>query len=377
MSLRHVYAVTLKEIRHILRDKATFILVVFTPTFLLLLLAYAVTADISHVPISVLDMDHSPTSRAFIEQIALGDDLELISQVNSINAIEDQLLKGVIKAAVILSPSFERDLYTMRGARMQILVDGTEPQSGGFAVEKIAYRAEEFISKLLVRQLATQGIAIDRLLPIDVRTQTWYNPNLKASVDIIPGLLSIVLALPGMSVALTLAREREHGTLEQLMASPIGKAELLIGKMIPYILSGLINIPLTTAIALYWFDVPFNGNFGLFILLSGVFFFAILSMGVLIGVFIHSQAAALALSLLLVLFPGFFLTGIFFPIAAMPPIVRMEAMALPGTHYAIITRASFVTGAGIDVLWMYGMALLLMGTVFTGIAAYSFKKQLA
>jgi ABC-2 type transport system permease protein len=377
MSLRHVYAVTLKEIRHILRDKATFILVVFTPTFLLLLLAYAVTADISHVPISVLDMDHSPTSRAFIEQIALGDDLELISQVNSINAIEDQLLKGVIKAAVILSPSFERDLYTMRGAGMQILVDGTEPQSGGFAVEKIAYRAEEFISKLLVRQLATQGIAIDRLLPIDVRTQTWYNPNLKASVDIIPGLLSIVLALPGMSVALTLAREREHGTLEQLMASPIGKAELLIGKMIPYILSGLINIPLTTAIALYWFDVPFNGNFGLFILLSGVFFFAILSMGVLIGVFIHSQAAALALSLLLVLFPGFFLTGIFFPIAAMPPIVRMEAMALPGTHYAIITRASFVTGAGIDVLWMYGLALLLMGICFTGIAAYSFKKQLA
>ncbi|MCK4725764.1 MAG: ABC transporter permease, partial [Anaerolineales bacterium] len=290
---------------------------------------------------------------------------------------EDQLLKGVIKAAVILSPSFERDLYAMRGAGMQILVDGTEPQSGGFAVEKIAYRAEEFIGKLLVRQLATQGIAIDRLLPIDVRTQTWYNPNLKASVDIIPGLLSIVLALPGMSVALTLAREREHGTLEQLMASPIGKAELLLGKMIPYILSGLINIPFTTAIALYWFDVPFNGNFWLFVLLSSIFFFAILSMGVLIGVFIHSQAAALALSLLLVLFPGFFLTGIFFPIAAMPPIVRMEAMALPGTHYAIITRASFVTGAGIDVLWVYGMALLLMGTVFTGIAAYSFKKQLA
>ena len=377
MSLRHVYAVTLKEIRHILRDKATFALVVFTPTFLLLLLAYAVTADISHVPISVLDMDHSPTSRAFIEQIALGDDLELISQVNSINAIEDQLLKGDIKAAVILSPSFERNLYAMRGAGMQILVDGTEPQSGGVAVEKIAYRAEEFISKLLVRQLATQGIAIDRLLPIDVRTQTWYNPNLKASVDIIPGLLSIVLALPGMSVALTLAREREHGTLEQLMASPIGKAELLLGKMIPYILSGLINIPFTTAIALYWFDVPFNGNFGLFVLLSSVFFFAILSMGVLIGVFIHSQAAALALSLLLVLFPGFFLTGIFFPIAAMPPIVRMEAMALPGTHYAIIARASFVTGAGIDVLWMYGLALLLMGICFTGIAAYSFKKKLA
>lgn len=377
MSLRHVYAVTLKEIRHILRDKATFFLVVFTPTLLLLLLAYAVTADITHVPISVLDMDHSPTSRAFIEQITLGDDLELISHVNNIKAIEDQLLKGSIKAAVILSPSFERGLYAMRGAGVQILVDGTEPQSGGFAVDKIALRSDEFISKLLVNQFAAQGMNIENLLPIDVRTQTWYNPNLKASVDIIPGLLSIVLALPGMSVALTLAREREHGTLEQLMASPVGKSELLLGKMIPYILSGLINIPLTTAIALYWFGVPFNGNFGLFVLLSSIFFFANLSMGVLIGVFIHSQAAALALSLLLVLFPGFFLTGIFFPIAAMPPIVRMEALALPGTHYAIITRASFVTGAGIDVLWLYGMALLLMGIAFTGIAAYSFKKKLA
>lgn len=377
MSLRHVYAVTLKEIRHILRDKATFFLVVFTPTLLLLLLAYAVTADITHVPISVLDMDHSPTSRAFIEQITLGDDLELISHVNNIKAIEDQLLKGSIKAAVILSPSFERGLYAMRGAGVQILVDGTEPQSGGFAVDKIALRSDEFISKLLVNQFAAQGMNIENLLPIDVRTQTWYNPNLKASVDIIPGLLSIVLALPGMSVALTLAREREHGTLEQLMASPVGKSELLLGKMIPYILSGLINIPLTTAIALYWFGVPFNGNFGLFVLLSSIFFFANLSMGVLIGVFIHSQAAALALSLLLVLFPGFFLTGIFFPIAAMPPIVRMEALALPGTHYAIITRASFVTGAGIDVLWLYGLALLLMGIAFTGIAAYSFKKKLA
>lgn len=377
MSLRHVYAVTLKEIRHILRDKATFFLVVFTPTLLLLLLAYAVTADITHVPISVLDMDHSPTSRAFIEQITLGDDLELISHVNNIKAIEDQLLKGSIKAAVILSPSFERGLYAMRGAGVQILVDGTEPQSGGFAVDKIALRSDEFISKLLVKQFAAQGMNIENLLPIDVRTQTWYNPNLKASVDIIPGLLSIVLALPGMSVALTLAREREHGTLEQLMASPVGKSELLLGKMIPYILSGLINIPLTTAIALYWFGVPFNGNFGLFVLLSSIFFFANLSMGVLIGVFIHSQAAALALSLLLVLFPGFFLTGIFFPIAAMPPIVRMEALALPGTHYAIITRASFVTGAGIDVLWLYGLALLLMGIAFTGIAAYSFKKKLA
>jgi ABC-2 type transport system permease protein len=377
VSLRHLKAVTLQEIRHIMRDRTTLVLVTLMPTFLLFVLAYAVTADIRHVPIAVLDQDRSATSRAFIQQITVGNDLDLHAQVAALDDVKNLLLQGAVKAAVVIPPGFERELVTLQDLPLQVLVDGTEPQSGGFAVEQISRRAESFATQRLAAQLQARGLSTESLQPIDLRVRVWYNPNLKASVDLVPGLLSIVIGLPGLSVALTLAREREHGTLEQLLATPVSRAELLVGKMLPYVFSGLANVVLTTAIALVWFRVPFNGDFLIYMLLSTAFLFAILSLGMIIGVFIRTQAAALALSMLVVFFPGFFLTGIFFPIASMPAIVRNEALALPGTHYAIITRASFITGAGLDVLWPYGLALLAMGVAYTGVAAVFFRKKLA
>jgi ABC-2 type transport system permease protein len=195
-------------------------------------------------------------------------------------------------------------------------------------------------------------------------------------VDIIPGLISMVLAFPSLSVALTMAHEREHGTLEQLMATPIGRSELLLGKIVPYLIIGQLNVVIIPAIAMLWFQVPFNGSFLVFFGLSAVFMFAVLSMGVLVGVFIRTQAAALALSFLVLFFPAFFLTGIFFPIASMPEIARLEAMALPGTHYAIITRGIFLPGVGIDILWPFGLMLMVLGIAFTGIAALFFRKRI-
>ena len=377
MSLRHLKAVTFQEIRHIMRDRTTLVLVTLMPVFLLFVLAYAVTADIQHVPIAVLDQDRSASSRAFIEQVAIGQDLDLHAQVQSPADIESLLLHSAVKAAIIIPPGFERDLVALRSLPLQVLVDGTEPESGGFAVQQISRRAEDFVTRAMSAQLQAHGLSVEALQPVEVQTRIWFNPNLKSSVALIPGLLSIVIGLPGMSVALTLAREREHGTLEQLLVTPVSRAELLVGKMTPYVVSGLANVVLTTAIAMVWFHVPFNGNFLIFMLLSTVFLFAILGMGMIIGVFIHTQAAALALSMLVIFFPGFFLTGIFFPTEAMPAIVRSEALVLPDTHYAIITRASFITGAGLDVLWPYGLALLVMSFAFTGIAAIFFRKKLA
>jgi ABC-2 type transport system permease protein len=376
MSLRHIWTVTLKELRHIWRDRTTFFLFAFTPALLLFILAYALTADIQHVPIALLDQDRSPTSRAYIQQVTVGEDLDLYAQVSSLSEIEDLLRHGRVKAAIVLPPTFEHDLLSLRGVSMQVLVDGTEPQSGGFAVDHIRRRSDDFTAKLLVNQLRARGISVETLYPLDLRIRTWYNPNLKASVDLVPGLISIVLAVPGLSVALTLARERERGTLEQLLVTPIRRAELLLGKMAPYVISGIFNVVLTTGLARAVFRIPFNGDFGLYLLLSLVFFFAVLSMGMIIGVFLRTQAAALALSFLVLFFPGFFMSGIFFPLTSMPPLVRMEAMGLPGTHFVVIIRGLFITGVGLDVLWPYGLVLLIMGVVFTGIAALFFKKKL-
>jgi ABC-2 type transport system permease protein len=307
----------------------------------------------------------------------LGDDLDLQSQVDSMEVLEELLLKEEIHIAVVMPPGFERKLLALQGMPLQVIVDGTEPQTGGYAVDQILRRAEMFITDLLSSQLTAMGVDPEDLEPIDVSVRTWYNPNRKAKVDVIPGLISMVLGLPGMTVALTLAREREHGTLEQLLATPIKRTALLLGKMGPYMLSGLANVILTTAVAILWFKVPFNGNFLLFFCLSAIFFLALLSMNMLVGVFIRTQAGAMALSFLVVFLPALFLTGIFFPLVSMPPIVRMEALFLPGSHYAVIARGAFITGVGLEILWPYALGLIVFGVIFTAVAAFFFRKKLA
>jgi ABC-2 type transport system permease protein len=376
VSLRHIWAVTRKEFHHIIRDRSTLILVLFTPTLLLLLMAYALTVDIKHVPIAVLDYDRSSTSTSFVQQITAGEDLDLYTYATSLKEIDSLLMQGQIKAAIIIDPDFARDILALKGMPLQVIIDGTEPESGNFAVDHIASRAQEFVNQALTKQMQALGIPLDSLQPLDLRVRTWYNPSMKPRNDLIPGLISMVLGLPALSVALTLAHEREHGTLEQLMATPIGRAELMLGKMLPYIFVGLANVAMIPALALVWFNVPFHGNFALFFGLSAIFLFSVLSMGIVVGVFMRTQAAALALSFLVIFFPGFFLTGIFFPLASMPEEMRLEAMMLPGTHYAIITRGVFLPGVGLDILWPYAVMMVFLGIAFTGIAALFFRKKL-
>jgi len=376
VSLRHLRAVIRKEILHIMRDRITLVLVILAPAILLFIMSYALAIEIQHIPIAVLDYDRSSISRSFIQQITAGRDLDLQKQVASMNEVENLLMRGKIKAALIIDPNFGRDLKAMRGFPVQIIIDGTEPTSGGYALDHISKRAEVFINQALSAQIQTMNSAVTTLQPIDLRVRTWFNPGLEPRVDLVPGLLSIVLGLPALSVALTISHEREHGTLEQLMATPITRTELLVGKMIPYIVVGLINTVLLPILAMAVFDIPFNGSFLLFFFLTALFLFAILSMGIIIGVFMPTQPAALALSFLVIFFPGFFLTGIFFPVAAMPELVRMESLILPGTHYAIITRGTFLTGVGLDVLWPYGVMLLVLGCVFVAVAALFFRKKL-
>jgi len=377
MSVRHIWAVTRKEFDHIVRDRSTLFLVLFTPTLVLLLMAYALTVDLKNIPIAVLDMDRSQTSQAFIQQITAGQDLDVYAYATNSEQINAMLMRGQIKAAVIIAPGFASDLQALKGIPLQVIIDGTEPESGNFAVEHIAQRAEEFIDSALTHQLRAQGISINSLQPLDLRLQTWYNPDLKPRNALIPGLISMVLAFPSLSVALTLAHEREHGTLEQLLATPIGRGELLLGKIIPYILAGLINVIIIPLLSIAWFHISINGNFLLFFGLSAIFMFAVLSMGMIVGVFMQTQAAALALSFLVLFFPGFFLTGIFFPLVSMPEEVRLESLFLPSTHYAIITRGIFLPGVGMDVLWPYAVMMLGLGIVFTLLAALFFRKKLA
>jgi ABC-2 type transport system permease protein len=376
MSFRQFWAVTVKEIRFIFRDKSTLFSVLITPTLVLFIMAYSMTVDISNVPITILDYDRSSISTEFIQKILAGEDLILYTQASSMQEVEDLLQSGKVKAAIILDPSFGEDVQSLKALPIQILIDGTEPQSGGFALDHIAKKAEKYIKDLLLTQYSEYQLTEEALTPIDLRVRTWFNPSLKPRVDMIPGLISLVLGFPALSVALTLAHEHEHGTMEQLMTTPIGRVELLLGKIVPYILIGLINSIFIPIMAILWFKIPFNGSFFVFFILSIFFLFSVMSMGIVIGVFFKTQASGLAISFLLIFFPGFFLTGIFFPIISMPDVVRLESMILPGTHYAIITRGVFLTGVGFAELWPFALMLFGLGTAFIGIAALFFRKKL-
>jgi ABC-2 type transport system permease protein len=377
MKFRHLWAVTRKEIDHIIRDRSTLVLVLFTPTLILLLMAYALTVDLKNIPIAVLDDDRTQASTAFIEQITAGQDLDIYAYARSMDEVDALLMRGNIKAAVVIAHGFSSQVQALKGLPLQVIIDGTEPESGNFAVQHITERAEQYIERALAVRLQLQGVPLGSLQPLDLRVRTWYNPDLKPRNALIPGLLSMVLGFPALSVALTLAYEREHGTLEQLLATPISRAELLLGKIAPYIVVGLVNVIIIPLLSIAWFHISLNGSFLLFFGLSAVFMFAVLSMGMIVGVFMRTQAAALALSFLVIFFPGFFLTGIFFPLASMPEEVRLEAMSLPGTHYAIITRGIFLPGVGLDVLWPYVIMMLFLGLVFTALAALFFRKKLA
>lgn len=376
MSFRRLWSIARKEVLHIMRDRMTFTLVMLAPTLLLFLMAYALAVDIQHVPIAVLDHDRSQISKRFVQQMTAGEDLDLYAQASNMQQIEDMLRRDQIKAALVIHPRFAEELRRLQGLPLLIIIDGTEPQSGGFALDHLSWRTEEFLNETLAREFERRGVQAKDIQPIDLRVRTWFNPGLKPKNDIIPGLISMVLGFPALSVALALARERELGTLEQLIATPVGRSELLLGKMIPYIAVGLFNVVLIPGLAMAVFRVPFNGSFVLFFALSAVFLFSILSMGTVVGVFMRTQPAALALSFLVIFFPGFFLTGVFFPIASMPEVMRLEALALPGTHYAIITRGVFLPGVGIEVLWPYVVMMFGLGVAFSGVAALFFRKKL-
>ena len=376
MNVHRLAAVTWKEIRHIVRDPGTLLLTLFMPLLLFYQMAYAMTADIRHVPVAVIDLDQTPTSRALIQAVDAGDDLVLVGVYTEVDRAEDLLLREAARAVLILPHGFEAELLARQRVAMQILVDGTEPQSGGFAVRHILAYSEAFVRQRFAPMLHALGLKEADLQPLDLRVRIWYNPQGRNRLAMIPGLLAMALGVPGITVAMTLAREREHGTLEQLLVTPVGRAELLLGKILLHVLSGLVNVVLGTLAARYSFGVPFRGNFALFFGFSLLFFFALLSMNVFLGTLMRTQAAAIALSMIAVLFPVYFFSGVFFPIIALPEEVRMESMLLPLTHYTIIVRAQFLTAAGLDVLWPYALALLGMGIAFTLLAAWVFRKQL-
>jgi ABC-2 type transport system permease protein len=376
MNLRRTASIMRKEMWHILRDRRTFVLVTVSPVFLLLVFAYSMSVEIRNVAIAVLDYDQSTLSREYRDGLASTGDIVLAYWPRDYAEMQSRLESRQAKAAVVIPAGFEDDLLAGREASLQVIIDGTDPNTANHTITHISGYTQRVALDVMSAALEREGIDIGQLSPIQLRMRTWYNPTLKAIIGWVPGLIAIVLGMPAVAATLALTAEKEKGTLEALITTPVRRSELLIGKLIPYVLSGLFSAILCALVGVYWLGTPFRGSPLLYVLLSADFFLAALSISLVISVFVPSQQAAMACAMLIFLFPGFFMSGLFYPIASMPAEMKMEAYMMPTTHYLTITRGLFLKGLGLTSLWPFAAALFAMGVGVTGVSILTFKKRL-
>jgi len=377
MSVRKTLSVMQKELRHILRDQISFILVTISPLLLLFTMGFAFSVDIKNVKVAFLDQDQSSMSRQYLAQLESAEDLDLSYQANSYHQIERWFMADKIRAAVIIPQGFKDDLKKGRNVGLQVLIDGTDPNTANHAIRHIVLPTENFATQWIADRLDQAGTPVEHLSAIDLRLSTWYNPSMKFTVGIIPALVAVVMSMPAMAATLAITREKERGTLEGLITTPISRSELLVGKLVPYILTGLLSVILCVAEAVFIFDVPFQGNLLLYLLLSVDFLFASLSIALMLSAVIHDQQAAMLTSMMVFLFSGFFLSGLLLPLVSMGPLVKMESLMVPTTHFVMISRGIFTKGQGLGPLWGYAVALLGMGTLFLLLSTLLFRKKLS
>ncbi len=383
MSLRKTWAVFVKESRHILRDTGTLILLLLAPVLLMIIMSYALVADIRETPITVIDNSRSSLSRQFLDTLANSNDIIVDRLGVSYAEVERYFDRDQTKALVVIPPNFASQLAAGKRAEIQVVVDGTDPSTANHVIDHVVSRSYIFGVQVAVK-VAGRAMPLSGLEPvsaqlppgIDLRTRTWYNPDLKNTHGIVPAMIALAMSLPAIVVMNAIVREKEYSTLETVFATPLGRSELLVGKLIPYVLTGLISIVACTLVAVNLFGVPFRGTLFLFLILSLDFLLAAFSMGLFIATFISSQAASSIIGLLLFLFPGFFLSGIFYPISSFPDLVKEESQWLPSTHFVAITRGLLVKGQGLEALWEPALMLLVLAVMMTVLSVFFFKKKL-
>lgn len=380
MSLFKTWAVLVKESRHIWRDPSTLVLLLLAPVFLMIIMSYALIADIRETPITVMDNSHSALSREFLQTLSNSKDIVVDKVVETYSDAERYFDRSQTKALVVVPPNFANQLAAGKPVEIQLIVDGTDPSTANHVINHVMSRAQIFGVQVAVRSVErTQPELISYLqapLGIDLRIRTWYNPDLKNTHGIVPAMIALVMSLPAMVVMNALVREKEFNTLESIYATPLTRSELLVGKLLPYVLIGLVSIAICALVAVKLYGVPFEGSFLLFLLLSVDFLLATYAMGIFLATFISNQAASSMVALLIFMFPGFFLSGIFYPISSFPDLVQEEAQFLPSTEFVAITRGLIIKGQGLDALWYPALMLVVIFLMMTVAAVFFFRKKL-
>jgi ABC-2 type transport system permease protein len=361
-----------KEFRQMLRDPRSKRLIFLAPVMQLLLFGYAVNTDVRNARTWVVDYDHSAASRDLVQTFTASGYFRVIGYGSRPDDLARALDHGDAVMGLEIPRGFAADLAAGGPARVQLLVDGTSSNT--------ATVAQGYALQIIGRFGAARGApARTGSAPpgVELRARAWYNPNLVSRVYNVPGVIGTIIMLMSLLLtALAVVREREIGTLEQLMVSPLTPTELILGKTLPVVVVGYVDLLLISAVARLWFHIPFQGSFALLLAASGCYIVVCLSVGLLISTVSATQQQAF-MSMFMVILPAIILSGFMYPIESMPAVVRLVTLANPIRHYLVIVRGVFLKGAGLDVLWPQVAALAAMGAALLWFATTRFRKTVA
>jgi ABC-2 type transport system permease protein len=368
-------AIIRKEFIQIRRDVRTLAIIIVMPIMQLFLLGYAATTDVRNIALAVWDQDRSPQSRQLLDAFRSADYFQMRYVVGSEDEYRSLIEKGVVRAALIIPPDYDLRLLEGR-AKVSMVLDGSDATVGGNALSAAKLIGQAYSTKVLSERAAFAGQAALLEPPLEVRTQVWYNPDLISAYFNIPAVIAMILSfITSMLTATAVVRERERGTIEQLIVTPIRSWELVLGKIIPYVLLAFFDVLEVLIIGHYWFKVPIRGDLGLLFLLSGLFVFSGLGIGLLASTIANTQQEAM-LAVMMTLLPNVFLSGFFFPIDAMPELLQLVSYAIPLRYYLVIIRALLIKGVGAEALQGPIIALSLFGILIMGAAVSRFRKRL-
>lgn len=365
-----VWALSAKEVRHVLRDPRSLYLALGMPVVMLLLFGYGVSFDLDRLPVAFVDHDHSAASRALRRRFTAGDDFVDVGELDADGA-EAALVAGDAMAVIVIERGFERHRARGERATVQVLVDGSEANGA----TQLRAKAERMLALLGVDgAIRASGAGA----PLEARTWTRFNPEGKSAVFLVPGITAYVLAIVAVLLtALTVAREWERGSMAQLFATPVGRLEIIVGKLLPYLAIGTLAVLLVLAVGMWVFDVPFRGSPAALALLSFLFLAGMLGQGLLISVITRSQMVATQAAALSSMLPSMLLSGFVFPIENMPQVLQWITVVIPARYFVEGLRGVLLRGNGLAELWPELLALSIFALVALGVSTARFQRTIA
>ena len=373
----NILPIVRKEFRQIKRDKRILSVLLFVPALMLLMFGYALNFDVKHTSMAVYDEDRTSVSRKFIEQFFISEYFNKVQTLNS-KAEINGLLDGEHARVVLVVPStFTKDIQRGGAASIQVIVDGANSNAAATVLGYINAIVQQYSVKVMTESFIRMGRQT-MTMPIDFQPRVWYNPELESAKFLVPGLIAFILMVTAViSTALAIVRERELGTMEQLMVSPIRPLELILGKTIPYTIISLFATVAILFLGYLLFDVSIKGSILLLSLVTFVFLVGSLGMGLFISTLVETQQLAFMIAVFVSMLPTFILSGFVFPIRNMPYIIQVITYVLPARYFLVVLRAIILKGAGLSAFWDQALILVIYAVIMIGISSLRMRKILA